>query len=182
MTDFYEALTSEQVAFIQSQPVFFVATAAAGARINVSPKGMDTLRVLDANTLAYLDLTGSGNETAAHVAADGRLTMMFCAFGRQPLVLRLYGRGEVLALDSAGGRELRGRFPYEPGARQIIVLHVESLQTSCGYAVPLMEVVGERDTLRRYFVSKGEDVLRSKRLEHNAVSIDGLPAPGYGPG
>lgn len=140
---------------------------------------MDTLRVLDQRTLAYLDLTGSGNETAAHIATDGRVTVMVCSFGAKPLILRAYGTGEVVALDSADGKRLREQFPDEPGARQIIVIHVRSVQTSCGYAVPRMDFAGERETLRRWALSKGEDALHAARQKHNAVSIDGLPAPGF---
>lgn len=179
MADFYDQLSAEQIAFVEAQPVFFVATAAPGARINLSPKGMDTLRVLDPNTVAYLDLTGSGNETAAHLTADGRLTMMLCSFDRRPLILRLYGTGEVIQLSSPEGRALSERFPDEPGARQIIRLHIESLQTSCGFAVPLMESPTERGTLRRWAESKGEEALKAARDKRNRTSIDGLPAPAF---
>lgn len=174
MAEFFDQLDDEHRAFIEAQPVFFVATAAAGARINLSPKGMDTLRVVDASTVAYLDLTGSGNETAAHVAAAGRMTLMLCAFDQPPQILRLYGRGRVLPVDDHG---LDTTFPAIAGARQVVACDVESVQTSCGYAVPVMELVGERRTLARWAAAKDDGELDEYRRERNATSIDGLPSP-----
>src|SRR5450432_4102969 len=139
--------------FILQQHIFFTASAAAEGRVNVSPKEGAALRILSANKVAYLDQTGSGNETAAHLLANGRLTLMFCAFAGPPLILRLYGQGQTL---------LRGRPAYcellassfsnlePPGARQIVVLDVDLVQTSCGYGVPLFEYTGERPTLQRW--------------------------------
>lgn len=164
-------------AVIEAQPVFFVSTAPPEGRINCSPKGMDTFRVLDANTVAYLDYTGSGNETAAHLLADGRITVMFCRFDRTPDIIRLYGNGRVVAVESDEWDELARSWDVGPGARQAIVVDVEAVQSSCGYAVPVMELVEERTTLTRWAEQRGEEGLREYRARKNRTSIDGLPAP-----
>jgi hypothetical protein len=164
--------------FIRRQRIFFVASAVAGARINLSPKDGESLRVLGANAVAYLDRTGSGNETAAHLRADGRLTLMFCAFGGPPMILRLYGRGRVLRRGGDDyGRLLSAAFGGAelPGARQIIELDVALVQTSCGFGVPLFDHVGERGTLTRWAEAKGEAGLEAYRRDKNTHSIDGLP-------
>jgi Pyridoxamine 5'-phosphate oxidase len=164
--------------FIARQRIFFAASAAAGARINLSPRGTDLFAVIDEHTVAYLDRTGSGNETAAHLKADGRLTLMFCAFKGPPNILRLYGRGEVLRRGSEAYREVleRAYGKVEPaGARQIVVLHVDRVQTSCGYGTPLFDYRGERPSLDNWARSKGEEGLDAYRRENNLVSIDGLP-------
>lgn len=164
--------------FILRQHVFFVATAAAGSRVNLSPKGADALRVLGPNAVCYLDQTGSGNETAAHLRADGRLTLMLCAFEGPPRILRLYGRGRVLR---RGTPEYAGLLAEafdgeEPlGARQIVVLDVDLVQTSCGFGVPLYGYRGERPALARWAEAKGVEGLETYRREYNAHSIDGLP-------
>ncbi len=164
-------------AFIERQRVFFVASAAPGSRVNLSPKGLDALRVLAPDRVAYLDHTGSGNETAAHLRADGRLTIMLCAFEGPPLILRLYGRGRALQRGSAAYAELLPAFgDTEPlGARQIVALDVELVQTSCGYGVPLLAYRDERPNLDRWAEAKGEAGLEAYRREENARSIDGLP-------
>jgi hypothetical protein len=172
----FEGIGPDHRRFIEKQHVFFTATAAPNGRINLSPKGLDALRVLDETAVVYLDRTGSGNETAAHLKADGRLTLMFCAFEGPPLILRLYGRGEVLArggLDYA--KLLRDRFDgQEPvGARQMIRLDVELVQTSCGYGVPTYGYAGERPSLDNWATSKGD--LAAYRAEKNMLSLDGLP-------
>lgn len=174
MAEFHDALTDTLAAFIAAQPMFFVATACADGRINVSPKGMDTFRVLDAHRCAYLDLTGSGNETAAHIRHDGRVTVMFNSFTRNPMILRLYGHGRVARLDSPDYAAHIGRFPDLAGARQIIFIHIESVQTSCGYAVPEMTLESERPTLVKWAEKKGPDVVRAYHRDTNRVSIDGL--------
>jgi hypothetical protein len=174
MAQFYETLSPAHVDFIRAQPVFFVASAAKSGRVNCSPKGMDTLRVLNERTVAYLDLTGSGAETSAHLLHDGRLTMMFCSFGEKPLILRLYGRGEAVRPVDPAWADLIRHFDELPGQRQIIVLHVESVQTSCGFAVPCMEVVETRQTLVEWSVKQGEEKLGEYRARKNRVSIDGL--------
>jgi predicted pyridoxine 5'-phosphate oxidase superfamily flavin-nucleotide-binding protein len=164
--------------FIQRQCVFFTGSAAAEGRINVSPKGLDTLRVLDATKVVYLDLTGSGNETAAHLRANGRLTLLFCAFEGPPMILRLYGQGRILSRGSseyAGvlAAEFAGKEP--PGARQMVMLEVDLVQTSCGYGVPRMGFVAERPALTQWAEKKGEANLETYRREKNLRSIDGLP-------
>jgi hypothetical protein len=175
MAKFYEALTPELTAFIRKQKLFFVATTAPDARINLSPKGLDSLRVLDDHTLAYLDLTGSSAETAAHLRVDPRMTMMFCSFSAEALLLRVYGQGESVLPRDKRWAELAPLFPDHPGARQIVVLRVESLHTSCGEGVPLMGYAGERGTLTAWARKKGADGIAEYRREKNANSIDGLP-------
>ncbi|WP_164015526.1 pyridoxamine 5'-phosphate oxidase family protein [Pyxidicoccus trucidator] len=164
--------------FIQRQRLFFTASAASTGHVNLSPKGLDALRILSDTAVAYLDRTGSGNETAAHLLADGRLTLMFCAFEGPPLILRLYGRGRVLP---RGGPEytrlLASDFGgVEPvGARQMVWLDLELVQTSCGYGVPLYEYGGERPTLTKWAEAKGPEGLKTYRHQKNLLSIDGLP-------
>lgn len=175
MAKFYPELAPEHQAFIARQQMFFVASAPPQGRINLSPKGMNTFRCLSAQEVAYLDLTGSGNETAAHVCHDGRLTIMFCSFTAEPLILRLYGRGRVVRIGSAEGDDLAAHFESIPGARQLIVLRIESVQTSCGFGVPLYDFGGERDTLRRWAENKGVDGIAEYQRTRNHTSIDGLP-------
>jgi len=175
----FKTIAPQHRAFIEKQRVFFVASAAPGSRINLSPKGQDSLRVLDERTVVYLDLTGSGNETAAHLKADGRLTLMFCAFEGPPMILRLYGRGR--ALPRGGGEYeavLKTRFGgvEQVGARQMIQLDAESVQTSCGYAVPNLVFKAQRPGLDAWAEKKGPDGLVAYRAEHNRASIDGLPS------
>ena len=174
MAEFFPALTAEHRAFIARQPVFFVATAAADARINLSPKGMDAFRVLDDGTVAYLDLMGSGNETNAHLLADGRITIMFCAFDRAALIMRLYGRGEAVLPQDARWAELAALFPDIPGVRQIFVVAVDSVQTSCGWGVPHMTLERERQTLVKYHAQHSPEWLLDV-MEKRTSSIDGLP-------
>lgn len=177
MSDWTDHIDDDLRAVIEAQHVFFVATATADSRINLSPKGLDTLRVIDETTVAYLDYTGSGNETATHIAHDGRLTMMLCRFDRKPDIIRLYGTGTVVPRGSAAWDELSPRWDVGPGARQLILLDVESVQTSCGYAVPVMEFVEDRQSLTRYAENKGEDGMREYRAKKNTASIDGLASP-----
>lgn len=174
MAKFHQQITPDLRAFIEAQKVFFVASGTGEGRINLSPKGTDTLRVLDERTLAYLDLTGSGNETAAHLKHDGRLTMMLCSFEGDPLILRLYGRGELVFPHDAGWDAAAAAFPPLAGARQIVRLHVESLQTSCGFGVPIAEAMTERPRLAAWCEKKGETELAAYRRKNNRVSIDGL--------
>jgi hypothetical protein len=179
MAKFYEALDAKLIAFIQRQPMFFIASAAPQGRINLSPKGLDTFRVLSPNRCAYLDITGSGNETAAHARADGRVTLMFCSFARNPLILRLYGRAEVGGPGGALWEELSEHFRSYPGARQIIAIAIQSAQTSCGFGVPEMVLKRERSTMSDYWLKRGEDGAAAYREKENRVSIDGL-ATGFG--
>ena len=164
--------------FILRQHIFFVASAAASGHVNLSPKGLDSLRLIGNKRAVYLDLTGSGNETAAHLLADGRLTLMFCAFEGAPLILRLYGRGRCLRRGSAEYAEiLAAAFAgFEPpGARQMILLDVARVQTSCGYAVPFLSFAGDRPGLTQWAETKGEAGLEAYRRANNLVSIDGFP-------
>ena len=165
-------------AFIERQRVFFTASAAADGRVNLSPKDGASLRVLGDSQVAYLDQTGSGNETAAHILADGSLTIMLCAFEGPPMILRLYGHGRVHRRGGAQyAKLLEEAFgAVEPtGARQIIVLQVELVQTSCGYGVPLFDYKAERPSLVRWAEAKGDEGLDAYRREKNVTSLDGLP-------
>lgn len=175
----YESISDEHRAFIERQPVFFVASAplSASGHVNVSPKGLDALRIVDARTVMYLDLTGSGNETAAHIGENGRVTLMFCAFEGNPRILRLYCRARVVTRSSPEWPETVAAFPPMPGIRQVIVGLVELVLTSCGFGVPLLSFAGQRDQLPRWAESKGEDGLVDYRRTRNAISIDGLSAP-----
>lgn len=175
MASFYDAITDDHAAFIADQPMFFVATTAPDARINLSPKGMDTFRVLSPNRVAYLDLTGSGNETAIHLRHDGRITVMFNSFGTKPLILRLYGTGRAVALNAPEASELLASVGEVAGARQVIVIDVESVQTSCGYAVPRMELTAERPTLVKWAERKTPEEIEAYQQANNQRSIDGLP-------
>jgi Pyridoxamine 5'-phosphate oxidase len=174
MARFHEKLTPELGDFITRQHVFFVASAAANGRINLSPKGMNTFRVLDEGRVAYLDLTGSGNETSGHILHDGRLTIMLCSFDEKPLILRLYGRGQVVHPRDPEWADLIARFTQFPGQRQIIVLHIDSLQTSCGFGVPQFTQAVERQTLIEWSEKKGTDGIRKYWAEKNQKTIDGL--------
>ena len=174
MSDFTPELTDDHIAFVTKQPVFFVATAADGARINLSPKGMDSFRVLGPGRVAYLDVGGSGNETQAKKKKKKRITIMFCAFDLPPLILRIYGRGHAVLPQDAGWAELAGQFTLLPGTRQIFVIDVESVQTSCGWGVPLMTLQAERETLSKYHAQQDPDE-RMKKLGTRTKSIDGLP-------
>ncbi len=169
-------LSPQLHAFIARQHVFFMATAPLhGGHVNLSPKGRDAFRVLDPKRVAYLDLTGSGNETSAHLLENGRITIMFCAFEGPPLILRLYGAGRAVLKGTAAWEELAPRFPDLPGARQIIVVDLTRVQTSCGYGVPTMEFRAERDKIIRWAEAKGDVGLEAYRQEKNLRSIDGLP-------
>jgi hypothetical protein len=175
MADFFEALTDEHATMIARQPVFFVATAAEGARINLSPKGYNCLRILSPTRVAYLDLGGSGNETNAHLLADGRITLMFCNFQQPALILRIYGRGEPVVPWDRGWAELASHFTLLPGTRQIFDVAIESVQTSCGWGVPVMSLERERATLLKYHAKADPGEWAGKHMRRRS-SIDGLPA------
>ncbi len=171
-------LTPQLIEFIGRQKIFFTATAPRDGRINLSPKGHDAFRILSSNRVGYLDLTGSGNETSAHLLADGRLTFMFCAFDGPPLILRLYGRGETIAPTHPDWPQLRPLFgPPLAGERHLIVAHIESIQTSCGMAVPLYAHTADRHELLDWAEKKGPAGVAAYRAEKNTRSIDGLPTP-----
>ena len=175
MADFTETLTDDHIAMIARQSVFFVATAAADARINLSPKGLDdTLRVLSPTRVAYLDLGGSGNETNAHLLADGRITLMVCNFQQPALILRIYGRGSPVLPMDAEWDELATHFTLLPGTRQIFDIAVESVQTSCGWGVPLMDYEKDRATLVKYH-AQSDPAKWEQKMAGRTRSIDGLP-------
>jgi hypothetical protein len=173
----FDGLDDDLRGFIARQHVFFVGTAplAADGHVNVSPKGLDTFRVLGPATVAYLDLTGSGVETVAHLRENGRLTIMFCAFEGRPRILRLAGRGRVVEPTDPDWPSLAGHFPPLPGVRSVVVLDVDRVADSCGYGVPRYEFVGDRDQLAGWANKKGEDGLGAYRARKNRASIDGLP-------
>jgi hypothetical protein len=175
----FESITEELQKFIKKQPMFFVATAplSADGHVNLSPKGLDSFRILSPNRVAYLDLTGSGNETSAHITENGRITFMFCAFSGSPMIVRLYGMGRAVLPGTPEWEPLFAHFSAMTGMRQIIVADITRVGTSCGYAVPRMELVKERDTLTKWAEAKGEDTLVKYRQQKNQCSIDGLPAP-----
>jgi len=168
-----QAISDLNRTFIERQKVFFVATAPATGRINLSPKGMDTFRVLTPTRAAWLNLTGSGNETAAHLLENGRITLMFCAFEGKPNILRLYGKGRSVHPRDQEWNDLIALFPKIPGGRQIIVVDVESVQNSCGFGVPIMEFKGPREDLERWALNKGEEGIKAYQREKNSISLDG---------
>ena len=164
--------------WIAAQHLFFVATAPLGAdgRVNVSPRGLDSLSVLDENTVAWLDLTGSGAETIAHLRENGRITLMFCSFDARPRIVRLHGRGRVVLPGDELFAEVEAAHPVHLGARAVIVVDVERVSDSCGWGVPQMDFVADRDIIRPWAEKKGPDGLDAYRAQKNAVSLDGLPA------
>ncbi|NEQ50794.1 MAG: pyridoxamine 5'-phosphate oxidase family protein [Leptolyngbya sp. SIO3F4] len=179
MAKVFSELAPSHQEFIQKQQLFFVATAPlmANGHINVSPKGLNTFRILSSNRVAYLDLTGSGNETSAHVLENGRITLMFCSFDRQPLILRLYGTGNVILPSQKKWADLASHFEILPGVRQIIVATIDRVQTSCGYGVPMYEYQDQRPTLTVWAENKGPDGLIEYQLTKGSSSIDGLKTP-----
>ena len=174
----FDAIPDHLTSWMEEQPLFFVASAplSAEGHVNVSPKGGDSFRVIDANTVAYLDLTGSGAETIAHTRENGRLTIMFASFGAKPNIVRLFGRGEAVLPDHPDFPALYARFPDHPGTRSIIRLRSTEITTTCGYAVPMMELVGHRPTLDDWVDRKTSDELDAYRVQKNSFSLDGLPA------
>ncbi|MEM9159568.1 MAG: pyridoxamine 5'-phosphate oxidase family protein [Verrucomicrobiota bacterium] len=169
-----EKLEAHHETFIGKQPLFFVATATAESTINLSPKGMDTFRVLGPSQAAYLDLTGSGNETAAHVRKDGRITIMFCSFDKKPLIIRLRGKGAVIGRKDPEWQKYSDHFEEIAGARQIILIEIDTVQESCGYAVPFMELSQERKLLCDVFEAKEEAEISEYWEKKNQRSIDGI--------
>jgi hypothetical protein len=178
MGDALDRIEPAHAEWLEAQPMFFVATAPSGpeGHVNVSPKGYDTLRVLDERTVAYLDLTGSGAETVAHLRQNGRITLMWCAFAGPPRIVRVYGTGDVVRPGDDEWDALASRFPERPGARAVVRVRLERMTSSCGYSVPFMDYTGERPTLDQWSGRKGPEGLADYRAEKNAVSIDGLPA------
>ena len=172
----YAELSEKLTQFIGEQKIFFVGTATADSRVNVSPKGMDSLRVLDKNRVAWLSVTGSGNETSAHIQQQPRMTLMFCAFEGAPLILRLYGTATVVHKNDAAWDTLFPLFEPLPGARQIFDLSIDLVQTSCGMATPYYAYTGERELLNDWAVNKGEAGLQQYWQEKNQLSLDQIPS------
>ncbi len=175
MSKFYTKLTTRLQKFIEAQKIFFVATAPTSGRINLSPKGMDSFRVVDENRVLWLNVTGSGNETAAHLLENNRITIMFCAFEGAPNILRLYGKGKEIKEGDASWNELITLFPKTPGTRQIFDITVESAQTSCGMSIPFFEYKSERNELNDWASKQGKEGISKYWEEKNQISIDGLP-------
>jgi hypothetical protein len=171
----FDSIDPKTEAFIEKQKMFFVATAASSGRINLSPKGLDSLKVISPNRVAWLNLTGSGNESAAHLLQINRMTIMFCSFDKNPLILRLYGEAKTLHEGDPEWDELSEHFPTYVGARQIFDLKVDLVQTSCGFGVPYYEFIGQRDTLDKWAEKKGKVGIKEYWEEKNKISLDGLP-------
>ncbi|MEQ6118652.1 pyridoxamine 5'-phosphate oxidase family protein [Reichenbachiella sp. MALMAid0571] len=169
-----DKISEELKEFITNQKIFFVGTAAAEGRVNVSPKGIDTFRVLGENKIVWLNLTGSGNETAAHLLRNNRMTIMFCSFEEKPIILRLYGTAKIFHARDTEFDEYLKLFPKVTGSRQIIEMNVDLVQTSCGFAVPFMDFKAERTTLNSWSEKQDEDRLTDYRKEKNSQSIDGF--------
>lgn len=174
MAKFTNKITKRIQAFIEAQKLFFVATAPKDGRINLSPKGMDSFRVLDEKTVAWLSVTGSGNETSAHLLENGKMTIMMCAFDGSPNILRLYGTAVEVLPKNEKWTDLAVNFPEIPGTRQIFVMTIDSTQSSCGMSIPFYEYKGERNELNDWAASKTEDELQAYIQEKNSESIDGL--------
>lgn len=175
MAQRYDELSDTHIQFIGRQRIFFVGTATTESRVNVSPKGMDSLRVLSPRRVAWLNVTGSGNETSAHVQQDPRLMLMFCAFEGPPVILRLYGTATVIHQGDAAWRGLVALFPPLPGARQIFDVTLGLVQTSCGMAVPYLSCTGDRELLNEWAAKKSDEGVRQYWKEKNQLSLDGLP-------
>ena len=180
MSEQMSKLDETLIEFIKNQHLFFVGTAGKDGRVNISPKGMDSLRVIDSEKIAWLNLTGSGNETAAHVLECQRMTLMFCAFEGKPNILRIYGKATAIHPRDVEWEAASSLFPKVPGARQIFSLEIESVATSCGFSVPLYEHVGERDVLVQWAEKKGEDGVKQYWQDKNQTSIDGKPTGIFG--
>ncbi|MCV3272500.1 pyridoxamine 5'-phosphate oxidase family protein [Roseobacter sinensis] len=171
----FDQLSDVLIRFIEAQHIFFVGTAAPEGRVNISPKGMDSLRVFSPTRIVWRNLTGSGNETAGHLAQINRMTLMWCGFAAKPMILRTYGTARTLHPRDTGFAELNGLFPASPGARQIYDLSIDLVQSSCGFAVPFMDYAGERDVLKTWADGKGEDGIAEYWETRNQSTIDGLP-------
>lgn len=171
----YQTLTEEHIEFIARQKIFFVGTATADSRVNISPKGQDSLRVLSPSRVAWLNVTGSGNETSAHVQLNSRMTLMFAAFEGAPIILRLYGKARVIHHTDPRWGSMLSMFSLLPGARQIFDMDIELVQKSCGMSVPFFDYLGEREQLNNWAEKKGQDGIAKYWAEKNQLSIDGLP-------
>ena len=175
MSKFYTKITSRLQKFIEAQKIFFVATAPNSGRINLSPKGMDSFKVINQNKVLWLNVTGSGNETAAHLSENERITIMFCSFEKVPNILRLYGKGKEIKPKDENWNEVISLFPETPGTRQIFEITIESAQTSCGMSIPFFEYQGERNELNDWATEQGTEGIENYWKKNNQTSIDGLP-------
>ncbi len=173
MSSKFSSISEEQRVFIEQQAIFFVGTAAEEGRVNISPKGRESLKVLDANRIVWRNLTGSGNETASHLISANRITLMWCAFEGKPLILRCYGTAKVFHVTDKEFNELNSLFPQDNGARQLFDIQVDLVQTSCGFAVPLMKFESERDILKNWSDQKGKDGIKEYWKEKNVLNLDG---------
>ena len=171
----FDSLSDDHSAFIAAQHIFFCGTAAEDGRVNVSPKGMDSLRVLSPNRIIWRNLTGSGNETAGHLAKVNRMTLMWCGFEKRPMIMRTFGSAKTLHADNVGFDELNKLFAQSDGARQIYDMQIDLVQTSCGYAVPYYDHAGHRDTLEKWTDDRGPEQIRTFWRERNLETIDGFP-------
>ena len=171
----YDHIPERQQKFISNQRLFFVGTATADSKINISPKGMDSLRILDNKRIIWLNLTGSGNETAAHLLENNRITVMFCAFEGAPLIVRIYGNAKVYHPRDKSYHNYIGFFPKTPGTRQIIEIEVELVQTSCGMGIPFFDFKEERNQLKKWAEDKGQEKIEEYWTERNMISLDGKP-------
>ncbi|MEL6619817.1 MAG: pyridoxamine 5'-phosphate oxidase family protein [Pseudomonadota bacterium] len=171
----FDRITDDLRGFIETQHMFFVGSAAATGRVNISPKGMDSLRILSPNRIVWRNLTGSGNETAGHLAQVNRMTLMWCGFEARPMILRAYGTAHTLHPRDDGFADLNALFPPSDGARQIYDVAVELVQSSCGYAVPFFDYVGERDVLQHWTDDKGPQGVADYWRDRNQTTIDGAP-------
>ena len=181
MAKFFDSILEQHREFIGKQKMFFVSSAplSAEGHVNLSPKGIDSFRVLSPDKVAYMDIIGSGNETSAHILENGRITFMFCAFDGPPNILRLYGKGRTILPGEADWNELACHFELQLATRQIIVADIHKVQTSCGFGVPYYEYLGERDQAQQWAERKGAEGLEQYKQEKNRVSMDGLPTALY---
>ncbi len=181
MGKFFEQIIQHHRDFIAKQKMFFVASApiSATGHVNLSPKGIDSFRVLTDKQVAYMDIIGSGNETSAHLLENGRITLMFCAYDGPPNILRLYGRGRTLLPGDAEWSDIASHFELQLATRQIILVEIDMVQTSCGFSVPLYNYQGERDQAVKWANAKGAEGLETYKKEKNRVSLDGLPTALY---
>ncbi len=173
MGDRYHQLSNELINFINEQHMFFVATATTNSKINISPKDINNFRVIDKNLVLWLNLTGSSNETAAHIQQDNRMTIMFCSFTKKPMILRLYGRAIIIKPNDKKWQEAYKLFDDNIGARQIFAIDIDLVQTSCGFGVPLFNYISDRDTLKKWSKQKGKDGINEYQQQKNIISLDG---------
>lgn len=173
MAEKFDALNQKHIDFINSQHLFFIGSAGCEGFINVSPKGMDTLKVINPHKVIWLNYTGSGNETSTHVQENGRMTIMWCSFDKKPLILKLYGNAKVIHPRDKEWDEMSGHFDDFVGTRQFFEFDISLVLTSCGYGVPYYEYKGERDTLIKWADNKGRDEIQKYWQENNTLSLDG---------